>query len=157
MQKKKKKRLHKISFELEINNNKCAFMGLSFGMLSKSHCTNDICVASHMSVSKIQKYDLQGKSVKVNSDDQRRQIMKQHQLFVCSLTKTLCAQLFAATQIVAHQMPVPTEFSRQRILKWVPIAILDHLPDPGVQPASLVTPAVAGRFFIIVTTRNPTH
>ena len=33
--------------------NKCTSMGLSFGMLNKSYCTNDICVASHLCVSKI--------------------------------------------------------------------------------------------------------
>lgn len=116
---KKKKRLYKLSFELEINNNKCTPMGLSFGMLNKSYCTNDICRASHLLLSKIQKYDLHGKSIKVKNDYQGRQIMKQHQLFVCSLKNV---QLFVATQIVAHQMPVPMEFSRQRILKWVPFA-----------------------------------
>lgn len=38
-----KNKLYKLSFELEISNNKCTPMGLSFGMLNKSYCTNDIC------------------------------------------------------------------------------------------------------------------
>ena len=34
----------------------------------------------------------------------------------------------------------------------VPFPTLRHLPDPGVKPASLVSPALAGRFFIPSTT-----
>ena len=39
-------------------------------------------------------------------------------------------------------------FSRQELLEW--IAMLSSrrdLPDPGIEPASLMTPALAGGFF----------
>ena len=35
--------------------------------------------------------------------------------------------------------------SQARILEWIPSP--GHLPDPGIEPASSVSPALAGRFF----------
>ena len=37
--------------------------------------------------------------------------------------------------------------SQARRLEWVVIFILQGIPDPGIKPASLVSPALAGRFF----------
>ena len=34
-----------------------------------------------------------------------------------------------------------------RILEWVAISFLRHLPNPGIKPASLGSPALAGIFF----------
>ena len=34
-----------------------------------------------------------------------------------------------------------------RILEWVAISPSGDLPDPGMEPASLVSPALLGRFF----------
>ena len=34
-----------------------------------------------------------------------------------------------------------------RILVWVAMPFLEDLPDPGIKPASLLTPALADRFF----------
>ena len=39
-------------------------------------------------------------------------------------------------------------FSRQRRLEWVAISFSRDLPDPGIEPASLVSPALAGGFFM---------
>ena len=39
------------------------------------------------------------------------------------------------------------EISQARILEWVAISFSRDLPDPGITPASLVAPALAGRFF----------
>ena len=39
-----------------------------------------------------------------------------------------------------------------RLLQWVPFPTLGDLPDPGTEPASLVSPALTGRFFTISTT-----
>ena len=38
------------------------------------------------------------------------------------------------------------------ILEWVAIPSPGDLPDPGIEPASLVSPALAGRFFTASTT-----
>ena len=37
--------------------------------------------------------------------------------------------------------------SQARIREWVAISSSRDLPDPGIEPTSLVSPALAGRFF----------
>ena len=37
--------------------------------------------------------------------------------------------------------------SQARILEWLPFPPPKDLPDPGIEPASLASPALAGRFF----------
>ena len=39
------------------------------------------------------------------------------------------------------------EFSRQEYWNGLPVPPSGDLPDPGTEPASLVSPALAGRFF----------
>ena len=39
-----------------------------------------------------------------------------------------------------------------RILEWVPFPLLGDLPDPGMEPKSLKSPAFAGVFFTTSTT-----
>ena len=34
-----------------------------------------------------------------------------------------------------------------RILEWLPFSSPGDLPDPGIEPVSLMSPALAGRFF----------
>ena len=49
--------------------------------------------------------------------------------------------------IVAHQAPLSLELSRQEYWSGVPFPSPEDLPDPGMEPASLVSPALAGGFF----------
>ena len=53
---------------------------------------------------------------------------------------------------VAHQAPLPMEFSRQEYWSGVPFLTPGDLPNPGVEPAFLASPALAGGFF---TTSDP--
>ena len=39
-----------------------------------------------------------------------------------------------------------------RILEWLPCPPPGDLPDPGIEPASLMSPALASRFFTTSTT-----
>ena len=39
------------------------------------------------------------------------------------------------------------EFSRQEYQKGLPFLIPEELPDPGIKPESLASPAMAGGFF----------
>ena len=48
---------------------------------------------------------------------------------------------------VAHQAPLSVEFSRQEYWSGLPFPPPRDLPNPGIEPASLVSPALAGRFF----------
>jgi len=42
--------------------------------------------------------------------------------------------------------------SQTTILEWLPFPSPGDLPDPGIKPVSLASPALAGRFF---TTQPP--
>ena len=48
---------------------------------------------------------------------------------------------------VAHQGPLPMEFSRQEYWSGVPFPPPGDHPDPGIIPESIVPPALAGGFF----------
>ena len=61
-------------------------------------------------------------------------------------------QLFAAPWTVDHQAPLSVEFPRQEYWTELPVPALGDLPNPGVEPTSLASPAFAGRFF---TTESP--
>ena len=53
---------------------------------------------------------------------------------------------------VAYQAPWPMEFSRQEYWSGLPLPSPGDLPYAGMEPASLVSPALAGGFF---TTGTP--
>ena len=55
----------------------------------------------------------------------------------------LCATLWA----VAHQGPLSMEFSRQDYWSGLPCPPPGEFPDPGMEPAFLMSPALADRSF----------
>ena len=57
-------------------------------------------------------------------------------------------QLFVTPWTVACQAPLSMRFSWQEYWSWLPFPIPGNLPDPGIEPAPLVSPSLAGRFFI---------
>ena len=63
-----------------------------------------------------------------------------------------CGQLFVTPWTVAHQTPLSVGFTRQEYWSGVPLPPPGDLPNPGLEPASPVSPALAGRFF---TTEPP--
>ena len=56
-------------------------------------------------------------------------------------------QLFAMLWTVTPQAPLSMRFSRQGYWSGVLYPPPGDLPDPGIEPASLMSPALAGRFF----------
>ena len=58
-----------------------------------------------------------------------------------------CVQLVATPRTVAHQAPLSMEFSRQEYCSGLPCPPPVDLPDPGIKPKSLTSPALAGGFF----------
>ena len=69
-----------------------------------------------------------------------------------------CVWLFATLWTVAHQAPLSMGFSRQEYWSGLPCSSLGDLPDPGIKPASLTSPALAGGFFTTSTTwEAPLH
>ena len=55
-------------------------------------------------------------------------------------------QLFVTTWTVAHQAPLSMGFSRQECWTRLPCPPPGDLPDPGIRPVSLMSPALAGQF-----------
>ncbi|XDC81989.1 hypothetical protein R6Z07F_013162 [Ovis aries] len=62
-----------------------------------------------------------------------------------------CATLWTR----AHQAPLFVELSRQEYWNGLPFPTPEDLPDPGMESASLVSPALAGRFFTAVPPGKP--
>ena len=57
-----------------------------------------------------------------------------------------CFQLFATWWTVAHQTPLSMGFSRQEYWSGLPCPPPWNLPNPGIEPTSLMSPALAERF-----------
>ena len=55
--------------------------------------------------------------------------------------------LFATLWTVAHQAPLSMEFSRQEYWRGLPCPPPGDLSDPGIEPMSLMSPALASGFF----------
>ena len=52
----------------------------------------------------------------------------------------------------ACQAPLCMEFSRQEYWRGLPFPVPGDLPDPGIEPTSLASPALTGEFFTTSTT-----
>ena len=55
-------------------------------------------------------------------------------------------------QAVAHQAPLSMGFSRQEYWNGLPFLSPGDLPDPGIKPVSLMSPALASGLFATRTT-----
>ena len=66
---------------------------------------------------------------------------------VCMLSHFSRVQLCETLWIVAHQAPLCVGFSRQEHWVGLPGPLPGDLPYPGIEPASLMSPALAGGFF----------
>ena len=62
----------------------------------------------------------------------------------CMLSHVL---LFMTPWTVAHQSPLIMEFSRQKYWSGLPFPTAGDLPNSGIEPVSLASPVLAGRFF----------
>ena len=60
--------------------------------------------------------------------------------------------LYATPWTVAQEAPMSMGFSRQEYQSGLPCPSLGDLPDPGIKPVSLTSPAMAGGFFTTSTT-----
>ena len=55
---------------------------------------------------------------------------------------------------IAHQVPLAMEFSKKEYWSELPFSSSRYLSDPGIEPVSLMSPALAGGFFITSTARE---
>jgi len=58
-----------------------------------------------------------------------------------------CVRLFLTPWTVAHQAVLSMKISRQEYWSGLPVSTPGELPDSGIDPTSLVSPALADRFF----------
>ena len=64
-----------------------------------------------------------------------------------------CVLMFSHVQLIAiprtlfHQAPLSMGFSKHEYWSGLPFPPPEDLPDPGIEPASLMSPALAGGFF----------
>ena len=70
----------------------------------------------------------------------------------CVISPFSPAQLLSTLWTVALQAPLSMGFSRQEHWSGLPCPPPGDLPDPGVKPTSLTSPALAGGFFTISAT-----
>ena len=68
-----------------------------------------------------------------------------------SVFLTLCN----ATDCIAHQAPLSMEFSRQEYSRGLPFPSSGDLPDPGIEPESPASPALASGLFTTAPPGKP--
>ena len=68
----------------------------------------------------------------------------------CILSCFSCVWLFATLWTIAHQVPLFMKFSRQEYWSGLLFPTPGNLPDPGIKPASPVSPVLAGGFLPLV-------
>ena len=66
-------------------------------------------------------------------------------------------QLLATPWTVACQASLSMEFSRQEYWRVLSFPMPGDLPNSGIKPASLVSPALAGRFFTSAPRGKPLY
>ena len=73
----------------------------------------------------------------------------------CTLSGVSRVHLFATPWTAAHQAPLSMGVSKQEYWSGLPCPPAGELPDPGIEPASLSSPALAGGFFTTSATWEP--
>ena len=69
----------------------------------------------------------------------------------CVCSSLSCVWLFVTPWTIACQVPLSMGFSRQESWNGLPYPSPGDLPNPGIEPMSLSSPALAGRFFTTST------
>ena len=78
-------------------------------------------------------------------------------MFACRLIHFSCVQLFVTLWAVTHQAPLHG-ILQAKILERVAMPSFRGSFGPGIKPISLMSPALAGRFFTIsATSEAPIH
>ena len=65
----------------------------------------------------------------------------------CDLSRFSHVQLFVTLWILACHVPLSMRFSREEYWSGSPCPPPGNLPNPGIENASLTSPALAGGFF----------
>ena len=65
------------------------------------------------------------------------------------------SESLVTSRTAAPQAPLSMEIPRQEDWSGLPFPTPGNLPNPGMEPTSPVSPALAGRFFIDVSAGKP--
>ena len=71
------------------------------------------------------------------------------------LTHFSPAQLFVTLWTAAHQAPLSVGLSREEYWSGLPFPPPGNLPDPGIEPASLVSPALQAGYLPLIHLAAP--
>ena len=63
-----------------------------------------------------------------------------------------CVCVWTTPMDCTSQTPLSMEFSRQQYWSGLPFPPPEDLPNPGIEPVSLASPALADKFFTTSTT-----
>ena len=75
-----------------------------------------------------------------------------YEMSLCVLIHFSCVRLLVTPWTVACQAPLSMGFSRQEYWSGLPYPPPGDLPNPGIEPASLMFPGLASGFFTTHTT-----
>ena len=97
--------------------------------------------------------------LKIHKIKNKLEVLKARLKGVWVLSLFSCVQLFVTTWCAALQAPLSMEFSRQEYRSVLPLPPPGDLPNPGIKPVSLTSPALAlsSRFFTTSTTWKATE
>ena len=76
---------------------------------------------------------------------------------MCVLSSFSHVRLFVTLCTIAHQAPLSMGFPSQGYWSGLPFPSLGDLADSGIEPASPVSPALAGRFSIAEPSGEPVN
>ena len=86
-----------------------------------------------------------------------QELLKEHpiQMCVCVHSLCTCVWLFVTPWTVAHQAPLSMGFSRQEYWSGLPCPPPGDLPKPGIEPGSLMSPALVADSLPLVPPGKP--
>ena len=74
---------------------------------------------------------------------------------LCMLSRASVVSNFATLWSIACQAPLSMGFFRQEYWSGLPCSPPEDLPNPGIEPASLMSPALAGGFLPLAPPGKP--
>ena len=76
-------------------------------------------------------------------------------MYACMLSCFSCVHLFVTLWTIACQAPLSIGFSRKEYWGGLPFPPAEDLPNPGIEPASPVTPALTGSSLLLAQLGSP--
>ena len=82
----------------------------------------------------------------LSAEEGKRNVPHSNGTRACVLSRLSHVRFFATPWTAARQVPLPMEFSSQEYWSELPRPPPGNLPDSGIEPASLISTALAGVF-----------